>query len=147
MTMSVADIAGEASPARGLMPLWVGVGIYALSNWERERDFRPLYTSLAPEDASVIVQKLKESATPFRLTNNGTTVSAPEDKVAELRLEMAGAGEDAFDLRARDRLMIGDDRQHFRGRARQFAPRPAGDFHEAGEIRRGAEAPQLIDLH
>src|SRR5271154_1251432 len=30
MTMSVADIAGEASPARGLMPLWVGVGIYAL---------------------------------------------------------------------------------------------------------------------
>jgi len=70
----------------------VGVGIYALSNWERERDFRPLYTSLAPEDASVIVQKLKESATPFRLTNNGTTVSVPEDKVAELRLEMAGAG-------------------------------------------------------
>src|SRR5271155_4744079 len=30
MTMSVADIAGEASPARGLMPLWVGVGTYAL---------------------------------------------------------------------------------------------------------------------
>jgi hypothetical protein len=30
MTMSVADIAGEASPGRGLMPLWVGVGVYAL---------------------------------------------------------------------------------------------------------------------
>jgi hypothetical protein len=30
MTMSVADIAGEASPTRGLMPLWVGVGVYAL---------------------------------------------------------------------------------------------------------------------
>ncbi len=30
MTMSVADIAGEASPTRGLMPLWVGVAVYAL---------------------------------------------------------------------------------------------------------------------
>jgi hypothetical protein len=29
MTMSVADI-GEESPVRGLMPLWVGVGVYAL---------------------------------------------------------------------------------------------------------------------
>jgi flagellar M-ring protein FliF len=70
----------------------VVLGVYALVNWERERDFRPLYTSLSPEDASVIVQKLKESATPFRLTSNGTTVSVPEEKVAELRLEMAGAG-------------------------------------------------------
>src|SRR5580704_16957988 len=70
----------------------VAFGVYALVNWERERDFRPLYTSLSPEDASVVVQKLKESATPFRLANSGTTISVPEEKVAELRLEMAGAG-------------------------------------------------------
>src|SRR6267142_1244517 len=30
MTMSVANIAGDASPMRGLLPLWVGVLIYAL---------------------------------------------------------------------------------------------------------------------
>jgi hypothetical protein len=30
MTLSVADIAEEASPMRGLLPLWVGVGAYAL---------------------------------------------------------------------------------------------------------------------
>ena len=30
MTMSVADLREEASPLRGLTPLWVGVGIYAL---------------------------------------------------------------------------------------------------------------------
>ncbi len=30
MTMSVADLSEEASPLRGLTPLWVGVGIYAL---------------------------------------------------------------------------------------------------------------------
>ena len=30
MTMSVANTAADASPMRGLLPLWVGVGIYAL---------------------------------------------------------------------------------------------------------------------
>ncbi len=30
MTMSVADITEDASPLRGLLPLWVGVGVYAL---------------------------------------------------------------------------------------------------------------------
>ena len=30
MTMSVANIAEDASPMRGLLPLWVGVLIYAL---------------------------------------------------------------------------------------------------------------------
>ncbi len=75
-----------------IVGILVAVGVYGLSNWANERNFRPLYNSLSPEDAAVVVQKLKESATPFRLTNNGTTVSVPEEKVAELRLEMAGAG-------------------------------------------------------
>ena len=30
MTMSVANVAEDASPMRGLLPLWVGVLIYAL---------------------------------------------------------------------------------------------------------------------
>jgi flagellar M-ring protein FliF len=47
---------------------------------------------LSPEDASLVIQKLKESGTPFRLSANGATVSVPGDRVAELRLEMAGAG-------------------------------------------------------
>ena len=54
--------------------------------------FRPLYTTLAPEDASIVIQKLKEGSTEYRLSNNGTTVSVPADKVAELRLELAAAG-------------------------------------------------------
>ena len=69
-----------------------GAGLYGLANWQREANFRPLYNALAPEDASVVVQKLKESGTPYRISNNGTTISVPEEKVAELRLEMAGAG-------------------------------------------------------
>ena len=70
----------------------ISAGLYSLVHWQTESGFRPLYTTLAPEDAAVVVQKLKEGSTPYRLSNNGTTVSVPEDKVAELRLEMAGAG-------------------------------------------------------
>ena len=67
-------------------------GFYGLAHWQTENSFRPLYNSLAPEDAAVVVQKLKEGGRPYRLSSNNSTISVPEDKVAELRLEMAGAG-------------------------------------------------------
>jgi len=70
----------------------ISAGLYSLVHWEKESAFRPLYTTLAPEDAAVVIQKLKEGSTEYRLSNNGTTVLVPEDKVAELRLELAAAG-------------------------------------------------------
>ena len=70
----------------------ISAGLYSLVHWEKESAFRPLYTTLAPEDASVVIQKLKEGSTEYRLSNNGTTISVPEEKVAELRLELAAAG-------------------------------------------------------
>src|SRR5277367_4855868 len=63
-----------------------------LSHWHKESDFRPIYTSLAPEDAAAIVQKMKETGTEFRLSEDGASVLAPSARVAELRLEMAAAG-------------------------------------------------------
>ncbi len=67
-------------------------GVMGLSRWERESGLRPLYTGLAPEDASAIVQKLHESGVDYKISNNGTELLAPEDKVPELRLQMAGLG-------------------------------------------------------
>jgi flagellar M-ring protein FliF len=75
-----------------LVVVMVAAGVYAFSQWERESGFRPLYTGLSPEDAGMVVQKLKESSTSYRLLNGGATIAVPDDKVAELRLEMAGAG-------------------------------------------------------
>jgi flagellar M-ring protein FliF len=92
----IKRLAGALSVRQRFTILVIGIlaaaGIYGLANWQREANFRPLYTALAPEDAALMVQKLKEGGTPFRLSNNGTTVLVPEEKVAELRLEMAGAG-------------------------------------------------------
>jgi flagellar M-ring protein FliF len=72
--------------------LLVAGGLLAFTHWRREQDFRPLYTGLAPEDAAVVVQKLRESGTDFRLSESGATVLAPSERVAELRLQMAAAG-------------------------------------------------------
>jgi len=70
----------------------VGIGIMAFSRWQRENGMRPLYTSLSPEDASSMVQKLREGGVDYRISENGATLLVPEDKVPELRLEMAGLG-------------------------------------------------------
>jgi flagellar M-ring protein FliF len=70
----------------------VAGGVIWFSHWQRESGLRPLYTSLAPEDAMAMVQKLKESGVDYRVADNGTTLLVPEDRVPELRLEMAGVG-------------------------------------------------------
>lgn len=70
----------------------IGGGMLWFTHWQREAGFRPLFTSLSAEDASAIVAKLKESGVDFRISSNGASVMVPEAKVAELRLEMAGAG-------------------------------------------------------
>jgi len=70
----------------------VGAGLLSFARWRRESDFRPLYTTLASEDAGAVVQKLKESGVEYRLGENGSTVLVPSAKVAEMRLEMASAG-------------------------------------------------------
>jgi flagellar M-ring protein FliF len=75
-----------------LTGILAAAGLYELAHWQTENSFRPLYNSLASEDAALVVQKLKEGGTPYRLSSNNSTISVAEDKVAELRLEMAGAG-------------------------------------------------------
>jgi flagellar M-ring protein FliF len=76
----------------GLVIVAVAAGIYALVHWQKEGDFKPLYTGLAPEDAGAIVQKLKESGIEYRLPESGGVVMVPSARLAELRLVMATAG-------------------------------------------------------
>jgi flagellar M-ring protein FliF len=66
--------------------------LVAFSRWNQERDFRPLYSALSPEDAGAVVAKVRESGSEFRLSENGTVVLVPSAKVAELRLQLAAAG-------------------------------------------------------
>ncbi len=68
------------------------IGIYALVHYQKEGDFKPLFTGVAPEDAAAIVQKLRESGVEYRLPEGGGSVLVPSAHLAELRLNMAAAG-------------------------------------------------------
>lgn len=70
----------------------VAAGMTWFVNHQRESGMRPLYSSLSPEDASAIVQKLREGGVEYRVAENGGAVMVPEARVPELRLEMAGLG-------------------------------------------------------
>ncbi len=63
----------------------------AVSHWNQERDFKPLFSGVASEDAGPMLAKLRELGAEYRLADNGATVLVPSARVAELRIEMASA--------------------------------------------------------
>jgi len=76
----------------GVTLVAVAASLWALVRWQKEADFKPLFTGLAPEDAGAIVQKLKEAGAEYRLGEGGGAVLVPSARLAELRLAMATAG-------------------------------------------------------
>jgi flagellar M-ring protein FliF len=72
--------------------LIAGIAVFGMTKWQHERDFKALYTGMSAEDAGSVVSKLKEMGVEFRVSDDGTTVSAPSSRQAELRLELASAG-------------------------------------------------------
>src|SRR6266853_668271 len=72
--------------------LAAGGVLTALTRWNQEQDFKPLYNNLAGEDAGALVNKLKETGVEYRLADNGTAILVPSARVAEARLAMAVAG-------------------------------------------------------
>lgn len=79
--------------------IWIAVAVAAVigglawvNHWNDERDFKPLFSGLADEDAGALVAKLHEGGVEYRLANGGSTILVPSDKVAEARLQMASAG-------------------------------------------------------
>jgi flagellar M-ring protein FliF len=68
------------------------VGLFSFAHWNRERDFKPLYTGLSQEDAAAVLAKVREGGSEFRISESGSSVLVPSAKVAELRLQLAAAG-------------------------------------------------------
>jgi flagellar M-ring protein FliF len=67
-------------------------GLTWVNHWNDERDFKPLFSGLADEDAGALVTKLHEAGVEYRLASGGSTILVPSEKVAEARLQMASAG-------------------------------------------------------
>ncbi|MCE9536297.1 MAG: flagellar M-ring protein FliF, partial [Nitrospirae bacterium] len=67
-------------------------GLIAVTLWTQQPDMQVLFTNLNPEDASGIVDKLKETKVPYETTGGGTTILVPSAQVHELRLQLASQG-------------------------------------------------------
>lgn len=60
--------------------------------WATSPKYQYLYTDLNEQDASLVVQHLKDGRIPYRLTKGGSAVMIPEKNVYETRLALAAQG-------------------------------------------------------
>jgi len=83
-------------PARRIVLATTGVGslvvVLGLAWWVQRPLYRPLFTKLAEQDASAIVEALRAEKVPFRLKDGGRAILVPAEHLYELRLALASRG-------------------------------------------------------
>jgi len=67
-------------------------GLVFLSLMGTSKNYGVLYSALTQKDAAAVVDELKTQGISYKLTEQGTTVLVPQDKVYETRLNLAGQG-------------------------------------------------------
>src|SRR2546421_2598798 len=79
----------------------IGVGVAAVATlgmivalvvYGSQPEYGVLFSDLKTTDAQVIIDKLKATNVPYKLSQGGTMVSVSNDRVAEMRVQMAAAG-------------------------------------------------------
>ena len=79
-----------------LFPLLIAAsvgGIIFVSKWANRPDYAVLFSDLEPQDASAVVERLKEQKVKYEVRGDGSTIAiSPPDMVHELRLSLAGEG-------------------------------------------------------
>lgn len=66
--------------------------IGALVFYATRPEYAVLFSDLRPADAQAIIEKLKQSNVPYQVSNGGTTISVPAERLSELRLQIAASG-------------------------------------------------------
>lgn len=67
-------------------------GGYFFMTWASKPSYAPLFTNVAPADASAIVDQLNSAGTPYKLTDGGSTILVPEAAVYDTRIALSGKG-------------------------------------------------------
>jgi len=76
----------------GVLVLVVVAGFITMFVWANKMPYKVAYSGLSQEDAAAVVEILKSSNTPYRLTGDGTTILVPDAMVYDVRLTMAKEG-------------------------------------------------------
>jgi flagellar M-ring protein FliF len=92
----IGEIWGRLKSGQRMMIVVAGVGFVALASalvyYGMQPDYGVLFSDMKPADAQTIIEKLKADGVKYQVTNGGTTVSVPQERVSELRLQMASSG-------------------------------------------------------
>src|SRR6478736_5983041 len=65
---------------------------FMVFRWVSTPNYAPLYSNLASEDASAIIDELDAAGTPYQLADGGSTIMVPRDAVYSTRIDMSGQG-------------------------------------------------------
>jgi flagellar M-ring protein FliF len=72
--------------------LVIVAGFITMFVWANKTPYKTAYSGLSQEDAAAVVEALKSTNTPYRLTGDGTTILVPDTMVYDVRLTMAKEG-------------------------------------------------------
>ncbi len=70
----------------------VSFGFYMLMSWSNQPDYQIIYSGLMAEDAGKVIEKLKTEKIQYKLSNDGTSILIPADKIYETRMLLASYG-------------------------------------------------------
>ncbi len=68
------------------------LGAVMVFRWASTPSYAPLFTNMAPADASAVVDKLTSAGTPYKLADGGGTVLVPQSDVYDARIQLSGEG-------------------------------------------------------
>ena len=70
----------------------VVIVLLSMSLWQASPSYTVLFANLQLDDAAAVVDSLKTSGIPYKISGEGTTILIPDKRVAETRLTLAQEG-------------------------------------------------------
>ncbi|MGB7981816.1 MAG: flagellar basal-body MS-ring/collar protein FliF [Candidatus Nanopelagicales bacterium] len=65
---------------------------FVVFQWAATPSYTPLFSGLAPKDASAVVDELDTRGVPYELKDGGATVMVPHDSLYQTRIALSGEG-------------------------------------------------------
>jgi flagellar M-ring protein FliF len=70
----------------------LALGGFMVFRWAAAPTYAPLFSNLAPADASAIVDQLSSTGVPYEIGAGGGTILVPSDQVYDTRIALSGEG-------------------------------------------------------
>ncbi len=65
---------------------------FMVFKWAAAPSYAPLFSNLASEDASAVIEELDAQGVPYKLSNGGNTIMVPREQVYTTRISLSGEG-------------------------------------------------------